>query len=384
MYLLEHDAKELLAARGIAVPAGVLIESAAAPHDAPLPSGPWVVKGQIAAGGRGKAGIILQATSIAELGASARHIIGAKVKGQRVAAARIEQQVSGAREAYVGFLLDAASGGVRVILSASGGMDIEQVPPERIHSAVAPPEVRSLVECVRRLARNLSDEIAPAVSEAGKKLATAFLELEAMLIEINPLFVYPDGRWVAGDARIVTDDNALPRQTALEALVTSRAAAYPDVARKHEHGFDYVVVDPEGEIGLLTTGAGLSMMLIDELRAAGLKPYNFLDIRTGGLRGETRRLTQVLKWIAEGQKVRVLLVNIFAGITDLGEFSRLLVEAIAAAPQLKVPVVARLVGNGLPAAREVLAAAGIALHTDLDEALAAVREHLARGMRDEG
>jgi succinyl-CoA synthetase beta subunit len=212
----------------------------------------------------------------------------------------------------------------------------------------------------------------------------AFLELEAVLIEINPLFVHPDGRWVAGDARIVTDDNALPRQTALESLVKARAAAYPNVVRKHEHGFDYVVVDPEGEIGLLTTGAGLSMMLIDELRAAGLKPYNFLDIRTGGLRGETRRLTQVLTWIGEGHKVRVLLVNIFAGITELGEFSRLLVEAVAAAPQLRVPVVARLVGNGLPAAREVLAAAGIPLHTDLDDALAAVREHLARGMRDEG
>jgi len=139
-----------------------------------------------------------------------------------------------------------------------------------------------------------------------------------------------------------------------------------------------VVVDPAGEIGLLTTGAGLSMMLIDELRAAGLKPYNFLDIRTGGLRGETRRLTQALEWIGEGKDVRVLLVNIFAGITDLGEFARLLVEAIAAAPRLTVPVVARLVGNGLPEAREVLAAAGIALHTDLDAALAAVREHLAR------
>ena len=378
MYLLEHDAKELLAARGIAVPAGCLIESAAAARTAALPPGPWVVKGQIAAGGRGKAGIIRPAASIAELEAHARHIIGAKVRDRRVAAARIEQQVSGAREAYAGFLLDAASGGVRVILSASGGMDIEQVPPERIQSAVAPPGVRSLVECVRQLAQNLSDEIAPAVSEAGEKLATAFLELEAMLLEINPLFVLDEGRWVAGDARIVTDDNALPRQPALESLVKARAAAYPDVARKHEHGFDYVVVDPEGEIGLLTTGAGLSMMLIDELRAAGLKPYNFLDIRTGGLRGETKRLTQALKWIGEGHKLRVLLVNIFAGITDLGEFSRLLLEAIAAAPQLKVPVVARLVGNGLPAAREVLAAARIGLYTELDEALAAVRAHLSQ------
>jgi succinyl-CoA synthetase beta subunit len=378
MYLLEHDAKELLAARGIAVPAGCLIVGAAAARTASLPSGPWVVKGQIAAGGRGKAGIIKKAATPREFSDCARAILGATIKGRAVESVRVEQQVSGAREAYVGFLIDAAGGGVRVILSASGGMDIEQVLPERIHSAVAPPEVRSLVECVRQLARNLPDEIAPAVSESGEKLAMAFLELEAMLIEINPLFVHPDGKWVAGDAKIVTDDNALPRQAALESLLKARASAYPDVARKHEHGFDYVVVDAEGEIGLLTTGAGLSMMLIDELRAAGLKPYNFLDIRTGGLRGETTRLTQVLEWLGEGHKVRVLLVNIFAGITDLGEFSRLLVAAIAAAPQLKVPVVARLVGNGLPAAREVLADAGIALYTDLDDALAEVREHLKR------
>jgi succinyl-CoA synthetase beta subunit len=183
---------------------------------------------------------------------------------------------------------------------------------------------------------------------------------------------------VAGDAKVVTDDNALARQERLRELLQQRAGAYPDVARKEEHGFDYVVVDPDGEIGLLTTGAGLSMMLIDELRAAGLKPYNFLDIRTGGLRGEVKRLVQVLQWLTEGRNVKVLLVNIFAGITDLAEFSKLLVEALAAVPDLKVPTVARLVGNGLPAAREVLSVAGIALHTDLDDALGAVREHLRR------
>jgi len=252
-------------------------------------------------------------------------------------------------------------------------MDIELVPREHIHSKLARPDARSLTNCVHELARNLPSEIAPSVRDAGERLAHAFMELEALLIEINPLFVYPAGWWVAGDAKIVMDDNALPRQKALESLVESRAAAYPDVARKHEHGFDYVVVDPQGEIGLLTTGAGLSMMLIDELRAAGLKPYNFLDIRTGGFRGETRRLTQVLKWIGEGQKVRVLLVNIFAGITDLGEFSRLLVEAIAAAPQLKVPVVARLVGNGLHQ-RQVILGEMVDLRVDdgedTDDALA--------------
>jgi succinyl-CoA synthetase beta subunit len=122
-------------------------------------------------------------------------------------------------------------------------------------------------------------------------------------------------------------------------------------------------------------------MLIDELRAAGLKPFNFLDIRTGGLRGETRRLTQVLQWIGAGEKVKVLLVNIFAGITDLGEFSRLLVTALETA-HVRMPVVARLVGTNLASAREVLATADIPLHTDLDAAIAEVRQHLAGKTRN--
>jgi succinyl-CoA synthetase beta subunit len=256
-------------------------------------------------------------------------------------------------------------------------MEIEELPRGAIRSAVAEPA--ALADCIARLAATLDGPRARAVRDAGERLARVFLECEAMLIEINPLFVRADGSWIAGDVKLITDDNALARQRGLRDMLERRGAAYPDVARKHAHGFDYVVVDPDGEIGLLTTGAGLSMMLIDELRAAGLKPYNFLDIRTGGLRGETRRLTQVLQWIAEGRRVRVLLVNIFAGITDLGEFSQLLVAALGAATQLKVPVVARLVGNGLPAARVTLAAAGIALHTDLDAALAAVRVHLGEG-----
>ena len=376
MYLLEHDAKELLAARGVAVPAGCLIESAAGARAATLPAGPWIVKGQIAAGGRGKAGIIRKAASAAEVVSHAREIVGISINGRHVGSVRIERLVGDAREAYLGFLLDPASGGVRVILSASGGMDIEQVPRDRIHTELAPPDAPAMIECLHRLARHLPADIAPAARDAGERLARIFLEIEAMLVEVNPLFVLEGGRWIAGDAKVITDDSALPRQHALLKLVQARAAAYADVARKHEHGFDYVVVDPGGEIGLLTTGAGLSMMLIDELRAAGMKPYNFLDIRTGGLRGETRRLTQVLQWIAEGRNVKVLLVNIFAGITDLGEFSRLLVTALRSATQLKVPVVARLVGTNLSAARDTLAAAKIGLHTDLDAAIEEVRGHL--------
>jgi succinyl-CoA synthetase beta subunit len=378
VYLLEHDAKEFLAAHGIAVPEGRLFGRGAAFHEDTVPPGPWVVKGQIAAGGRGKAGIIRKAATFEEIAGHASAILGITVKGRTVEAVRVERQVTGAEEAYFGLLLDAAANGVRVILSPHGGVDVEGLPRDAIHSEVAPAEPGALAETVQRLAASVGGAKGRALRDAGLRLARVFLEREAMLIEINPLFVHADGGWVAGDAKIVTDDNALPRQEALRALLRERAAAYPDVARKEAHGFDYVVVDPGGEIGLLTTGAGLSMMLIDELRAAGLRPYNFLDIRTGGLRGEIRRLTQVLEWIGEGANVRVLLVNIFAGITELGEFSKLLVEALAAVPRFTVPVVARLVGNGLPAAREVLGAAGIALHTDLDDALAAVRAHLER------
>jgi succinyl-CoA synthetase beta subunit len=377
MYLLEHDAKEVLARHGIPVPPGCLIASATELSGAALPAGPWVVKGQVAAGGRGRSGLIRKAASLDEVAAHVEAVLGRSVKGHRVSAVRIEQDAGPAQEAYLGLLLDAAAGAVRVIVSARGGMDIESLPRATLASETAPPEPVALLECVRRLAESVGNAAGRVLMEAGERIARVFLEREALLVEINPLFVRGDGSWIAGDAKIVTDDNALSRQPALRALLERRAAAYPEAALKLRHGFDYVVVDPDGEIGLLTTGAGLSMMLIDELRAAGLRPYNFLDIRTGGLRGEITRLVTVLDWIAAGGRVRALLVNIFAGITDLGEFSRLLVAALRASPRFTAPVVARLVGNGLPAAREVLSRAGIPLHTDLDDAVAEVRRRLS-------
>jgi succinyl-CoA synthetase beta subunit len=373
MYLLEHDAKTLLAHDGVPIPAGTLLTGEAA---ADLPPGPWVVKGQIAAGGRGRAGIIQRAATREEVARQTRSMLGRVVKGKRVESVRVEQQVTEAEEAYFALLLDAASGGVRVIVSDVGGMDIEALPHEKIRSNTVEPERAAIAACVERLVEGMPGRKAGALRAAAVQLSAVFLEREAILVEVNPLFVKRDGGWLAGDAKIVTDDNALERQPLLLALTKERRAAYAEVALKLEHGFDYVVVDPEGEIGLLTTGAGLSMMLIDELRAAGLKPFNFLDIRTGGLRGETTRLVTVLEWIGAAPRVRILLVNMFGGITDMGEFSRLLLKAMSEAPALKVPVVVRLAGNGLDEAREVLAAAGIPLHTDLDEAVAEVRHRL--------
>ncbi|HET7595551.1 MAG TPA: ATP-grasp domain-containing protein [Burkholderiales bacterium] len=374
MYLLEHDAKELLATRGVPVPPGVLSDPARQLPE--LPAGPWIVKAQVPAGGRGKAGGIRKAASEAEILGAIAAMSGMTIAGRPAREFRIEQQVCGAEEAYFSLLLDAQHAAVRVIVAPRGGVDVETNDAARLRSAPCAPDAASIRACTAELAHDLQTPIKNALLAAASGLGEAFCAWECLLLEVNPLFVLADGRWLAGDAKMITDDNALPRQPALAALLERRAGAYPEAHLKLNYGCDYVVVDPEGEIGLLTTGAGLSMMLIDELREAGLRPYNFLDVRTGGLRGDPSRLIHVLNWIAEGPCVKVVLVNIFAGITDLGEFAQLLLAALRSAPRLRAPVVARLVGNGVESARTVLAEAGIAVVTDLERALAQVRQNL--------
>ena len=354
MYLLEHDAKTLAASFGIAAPPGGL-------YGAALPPGPWVVKGQVPAGGRGKAGAIRKAADAATLERHAREILAMSVRGQPVRAVRIEQDAGPAAEAYVALLLDAAAGAVRVLMSAEGGIEVES--QATLRSETAPLD--ALDAGVRRAGAGLH----PALTEAGLRMARLFREREALLIEINPLFIRSDGSWLAGDMKLITDDNALYRQPALRDLLAANPAGYPEVRLKLEHGFDYVVVDPAGDIGLVTTGAGLSMMLIDELRARGLKPYNFLDVRTGGMRGDPTRLIRVLEWISQGPNVRVVLVNVFAGITHLGEFARLLLKAREAVPGLTVPFVVRLVGTAFAEAEKILGDAGIPVTTELEAAV---------------
>jgi succinyl-CoA synthetase beta subunit len=208
------------------------------------------------------------------------------------------------------------------------------------------------------------------VAAVGKALASLLIEKELALAEINPLFVADSG-CVAGDAKVVVDLNAVDRQPRIASLIAARPETYADACRKIAEGFDYVELDPDGEIGLVTTGAGLSMMLIDELTARGAKPLNFCDIRTGQMRGSPTRLIRVLEWITSRTSLKAVLVNIFAGITDLGEFAGLLAAAIKASPGLRVPVVARLVGRNAADARRILGEAqpGMLVTEDLEEAL---------------
>jgi len=368
MMLLEHDAKELLAADGVPIPMGVLATTA----DIELPSAlaaPWMVKAQIPVGGRGKAGGIRRAETAAELRRSLSELLGTTIKGQTVRACRIEQCVEG-MACYFSISLDATHGRLRVLLYSQGGVDIEAHAGHVLAADVAFSE-HDAIAATRRLADAIASPERDTIVRAAERLITEFFAFEATLLEVNPLFIRHNGVWTAGDLKLVIDDNALVRQPRLRDLIRGRAEAYPETALKLDHGFDFVVVDPDGEIGLVTTGAGLSMQMLDELAERGHPAFNFCDIRTGELRGNPVRLIQVFRWIAAGRKVRSVLINFFAGITHLGEVAKLLVEALQAVPELRVPVTARLIGNGYDEAIAVFAAAGnpLRVEPDLDRAI---------------
>jgi succinyl-CoA synthetase beta subunit len=367
MMLLEHDAKVLLAQFGIPIPVGVLANRSARP----TVSYPCFVKVQIPVGGRGKAGGILKANNAQELAQALHKLVGATVRGHRVHECRIEQPASG-QECYVSLMLDPSSGKVIILMSAEGGVEVEQ------HSASgamlqqqANFEINAVKLAAQELAQQLPTFAQAALTQAAHQLCDALFKLELTLTEINPLFVQPDGSWIAGDAKLVADDNAIERQPLLLALLKERGHAYPEASLKIDHGFDFVRLDEDGDVGMLTTGAGLSMQLVDELTRRGCKPFNFVDIRTGQFRGEPTRLIQVLRWIGEGKNVKVILMNFFAGVTDLAELSRLILIALEQTQDIKIPIVIRLIGNGLEAAMQTLtnANASLVVETDLEKAV---------------
>jgi succinyl-CoA synthetase beta subunit len=377
MLLLEHDGKQLLTDRGVPVAPGVLVEDVAECGKAALLAGPWVVKAQVPVGGRGKAGGIRMADTREAIAAHVAALAGARIRGHPVRGCRVEQRIAGGHEAYLSLMVDAASASVRVLMSASGGVDIESLArqPGALLSVLAAPEAEAVQAAARGLADQLTGPARAALRDAAVRLAAAFFDMEALLLEINPLFVRDDGEWIVGDAKIILDDNALARHPDLAELVRARASAYPETAFKLQEDFDYVELDPLGEVGLVTTGAGLSMMLVDQMSEAGLRAFNFLDIRTGQMRGNPHRLLRVFDCMRHGPEIKVLLVNVFAGITHLGEFARLLTHALTHTPALRnLPVVARLVGNGQEEARGILQQSGmeIFLEEDLEAALARV------------
>lgn len=364
MLLIEADGKALFAAHGIPVPAGVLVTGAM--PDLPG-DGPWMVKAQVPVGGRGKAGGVVRCLTKPDAKTAVSRLLGSRLKGHQVDSCLVETAARG-EERYLAVMVDPASYGWRVIYAAAGGVEIETA-----EGRLCAPDPDAAADALAGLIAGEPAAWRDQVAAIGRSLAELVRDRELALAEINPLFVSETG-CVAGDAKVVVDLNAVPRQRIIAEIIAARPAVYLDACRKIAEGFDYVELDPAGEIGLVTTGAGLSMMLIDELTARGAKPLNFCDIRTGQMRGSPARLIRVLEWITSRSSLKAVLVNIFAGITDLGEFAGLLAAAIEASPALKVPVVARLVGRNAAEAQRILGAAqpGMLVTEDLDEALARI------------
>jgi succinyl-CoA synthetase beta subunit len=371
MLLAEHDAKALLEHGGIPVPSGAIIDVGEPIETIDLPSGPWMVKAQVPAGRRGKAGGIEAADTIEGIRSFLDRLAGTSIAGHPVQFARIEQMVSFEQELYFSVGFDTVEGKVRVMVSTDGGVDVEDAAPDRVIARTFEPDSASVLAGLPNLLASLPSNLHERIDAAARALIEAFFSLDAVLLEINPLFLLPDGGWCAGDAKLIVDPNAFFRQKRTLSSIRLAPERYRDTVAKLDTGFDFMILNPEGEIGLLTTGAGLTMMTIDEAVQRGLRPYNFCDIRTGQIHDSPERLVNALDAIKAGAGVRRLLINIFAGITDLENFARRFVEAADIVDISKLRIVARLIGRNQDRAIEILndSNLSIAVVDTLDAAL---------------
>ena len=366
MNVHEYQAKALLAERGAAVPRGRIAYTAREAEEAARElGGPvWVVKAQIHAGGRGKAGGVKVARSVEEAAAAARAMLGMTLvtpqtgpEGREVSRVYVEEGCDIARELYLGVLLDRAASRVAIVASTEGGMDIEEVAaasPERIFRVHVDPLTGVRSFHTDRLARGLGLEgaAAEAAARTVAALYDAYIALDATLIEINPLAVTADGAVLALDAKANFDDNALWRHPEI-ARLRDEGEEDPREREAARHDLNYVKLD--GNIGCMVNGAGLAMATMDIVKLYGGAPANFLDVG-GGASGE--RVTEAFKLILSDPDVEGVLVNIFGGIMRCDTIADGVVEA-ARAVSLHVPLVVRLEGTNVELGKRILADSGL-------------------------
>ena len=357
MKLLEYQAKEVLASLGIAIPPGLVARTPDEAAAAAAELGPVAVKAQVPVGGRGKAGGIKLARTADEARAAAEQIIGMDIKGFTVPLVYCEGALDIAKEIYLGFTVDRDARANILMLSAKGGMDIEQVAEE------SPDAIARLYPSPWR--GPLDFELNRLVFEAGlgehvralvpliKRLYRAIPEHDAVTAEINPLVVTSDGRVVAGDAKLETDENASFRQAELEERYAGVLEGDRYEVEAKRRGLTYVSLD--GEVGIIGNGAGLCMGTLDMVQRAGGKAANFCDIG-GGARAEV--VENALTVILMNPKVRGVLINVFGGITRGDEVARGLVQARDNL-RMTLPLVVRLSGTNEEEGRAILKENGI-------------------------
>ena len=366
MNLHEYQSKRLFADYGIPVPRGIaaITAQAAAAAATELGGKFWVVKAQVHAGGRGKAGGVKLARSVGEVRNYAKAMLGTRLAthqsgpdGLPVNVVYVEEGSDIDRELYLSMLVDREVSRVALIASAAGGMDIEKVAaetPEKIFSVAIAPDAGLRDYQARQLAFGLELD-KPQMRQFGdllKRLYRLYQECDASLVEVNPLIITKAGDVVALDAKINIDGSALFRQAKLLEL---RDPTQEDEMEREaaEHDLNYVSLD--GNIACMVNGAGLAMATMDLIKLHGGEPANFLDVGGGATKD---RVEEAFKLILSNKSVSAILVNIFGGIVRCD----LIAEGIIAAVRdvgIRVPVVVRLEGTNVKKGRELLASSGL-------------------------
>ncbi len=388
MNLHEYQSKKIFAEYGIPVPTGHVAASAdeAATAARKLGGPVWVVKAQVHAGGRGKAGGVKVVRSIDAVREATTGMLGQRLvtkqtgaEGLPIGKVYVESGSAIEREIYLSLTLDRDKSRIAVVASAAGGMDIETVAeesPEKILSVAIHPAVGLEAYQARELAFGLgfSGKQIGEFTAILKALYKLYVEQDASLVEVNPLIVTNDGSLVALDAKIGIDPNALFRHPELAEL-RDISQEDPIEARAAEHDLNYVSLD--GDIACMVNGAGLAMATMDIIKLHGGQPANFLDVGGGAT---VERVTAAFELILSNPKVRAILVNIFGGIVRCDVIAEGIMVAVKKVG-VKVPVVVRLEGTNAKQAREMLAGSGLAVQPAeslTDAALKAVAAASAR------
>ena len=368
MNIHEHQAKELLQGFGVAVPKGIAAftvdEAVSAAKK--LGSDVTVVKAQIHAGGRGKAGGVKVVTSAAEVKTEAQRILGSTLvthqtgpAGKEVQRLYIEEGCDIATELYLSMLVDRGSSQITIIASTEGGMDIEAVAaetPERILTISIDPATGLKPHHIRSVANALKLTGTTAKQASGflSGIYSTFTELDASLVEINPLVVTSSGDLLALDAKMSFDDNALFRQKDVLAL---RDLTEEDEREVKASEFDLNYIKLDGTIGCMVNGAGLAMATMDIIKLEGGEPANFLDV---GGSATTERVTEAFKIILSDKNVEGILINIFGGIMRCDVIAEGVVEA-ARTLGLTKPLVVRLEGTNVEKGKQIMSESGLAI-----------------------
>jgi succinyl-CoA synthetase beta subunit len=372
MRLLEYHAKKVL--NDLKLPSSFLVKSEEDIETLLSTLNlPFVLKAQVLVGGRGKAGGIQIASTKEEAASWCQEKLRRTLKDHQIVAILAEELVPISTEYYLAFIADTTNKCIKMLFSPSGGVDIEENESD-IHEIILNTskniEEFKIIECLSRA--NVPKEQWNPFIEVIKNLYGKFFDLDCSLLEINPLVWTNDRELVVLDSHIYIDDNSIFEHSICKEAITEYPKIYPQLWYKMTYGFDLVMLNPEGNVGLLTSGAGLTMAAIDEMNDLGISPINFADIRTGLLKGDPTRLIAVLEKLKLNSNLDKIFVNIFGGVTDLVSFAETLVKARNAVKFFgKEPEwVIRLEGNNKEEAHKIIQKEGLFVTTSLDDALA--------------